>query len=110
MCDWSFARVFHASGPAHVVKRNHGARRFNTVVDLRRGDHKSISSQPRTGPQRRTGKLENIRITQNPRILPLVLRRRYEHPHRRGAGRDVNVLASKQHGRMIHQRLTRLRQ
>ncbi len=63
MRDGSFGGAFQPSRPSSIVERDRRAQRLDAMVNLRRRDRESITRQPRTGPQHRTGELEDVRIT-----------------------------------------------
>src|SRR5260370_32088295 len=77
------------------------------VVDLRRSRNKTVSGQPGASAQHRPGELKNIRVADDPRILPVRFRRSHKHPHERRPGGNVHIFRCDQHCRMIHQATTR---
>ena len=97
MCDGSLGGILQPPCPACVVEWDHGAKRLDTVVDLWSRDYKSVSREARTSPQHRSAELKDVRITQDPRILPGRCRRRDEHPHGALRSGQIDVFGRDNH-------------
>src|SRR5260370_9458779 len=77
MHNRSPCRILQSTSPACIVEWDHGAERFHAVVDLMRSRNKTVSGHPGPTPQHRPGELNNIRIAENPRLLPVRFRPRH---------------------------------
>ena len=95
--DGRLGGVLHPTRASGVVERDRRARRLGAVIDLRRGDDESVPCESNAGAHHRTGQLKDVGVVRDARITAGSARRRDEHPHRRAACGDVDVLGCDDH-------------